>query len=544
MGDHTASGLDTGSPSGRYVEYDYVPEKLDGSVVTGAKALLASVQDVRGELWTYDYYGQTAGETDSNQANFLTAHLSPSVDSDGDGTADGSIALKALTYTLSGSDITAIEQSLGDGEQVTDYAFDVPVSGSITKTTETIQNTGKTISHYFDNGVYTGTENHAGNASGQMLSQGYRPAIQQDANGNATLMGWSTDGKRLEQVTDAAGNATGFDYDSADRLTQSTDAEGRKTTTCTTPANANPVGILVSNGAATELDIDGDMESGSGWSGVGSATTAQVDDTSDEVDSGDYAREVNAPNAGDGIASASWSAQVGPSYLVSARVYVQTSGQQVKLGISGETVKALSASDGEWETLRLVYTPGSTGSKTLQFLAEGGAADFYVDSVHLVEMTDPLRWQDLRYDERGRLLFEGLIDASDGSVLTQTTRTYVASGNGVGLLASLTVHDLDDPGNNQSTTYTYDALGRVIKSQKTSLTGSCQFTFTVYDAAGNVTVSACSDHTITGTIDESAIDSHYSSYPDSTTITKHSYDALGGGYRPPATPRRRMSARP
>ena len=70
----------------------------DGIEVSGAKALLASIADVHGNTWTYDYYGQETGETDAALLNFLLASVTPSVDVDGDDIVDGSLTLKELTY--------------------------------------------------------------------------------------------------------------------------------------------------------------------------------------------------------------------------------------------------------------------------------------------------------------------------------------------------------------------------------------------------------------------------------------------------------------
>jgi len=228
VGDHDSSGLDTGSPSGRYVEFAYVTEKSNGSVVTNAKPLLYTVQDLRGETWVYDWYGQAIGETDSNQLNWLTEYQSPSVDTDGDGTTNNSLILKRLTYTFSGSDLTDISEEMGiDGSDVsltTDFAFQPSGNNITTETTG-----GKTITHNFYGENYIGMTDASDNTNSKSLDGNYRSSGQLDASGNATQMVWSTDGKTLSSVVDAEDNTTSFTYDNSDRLLTSTDTEGRKT---------------------------------------------------------------------------------------------------------------------------------------------------------------------------------------------------------------------------------------------------------------------------------------------------------------------------
>jgi hypothetical protein len=64
VGDQTATGLGSGSPSGRFVEFAYTPEKSGGNAISSPKALLSTVQDVFGKIWTYHWYGENANETD------------------------------------------------------------------------------------------------------------------------------------------------------------------------------------------------------------------------------------------------------------------------------------------------------------------------------------------------------------------------------------------------------------------------------------------------------------------------------------------------
>jgi len=77
VGDQTASGLSTSTPSGRFVEYTYTPEKKAGVAVVNPRPLLLSVKDVRGFTWQYSYYGQLTGENDDSHLNLLIARRTP-----------------------------------------------------------------------------------------------------------------------------------------------------------------------------------------------------------------------------------------------------------------------------------------------------------------------------------------------------------------------------------------------------------------------------------------------------------------------------------
>jgi TolB protein len=224
VGDHTASGLDGVSPSGRYVEFTYITEKSDGVDVPTPRPLLATVRDVNTQVWTYDYYGQTAGETDPDQRNFLTRRLSPAIDTTGDGNPDTPLALESLSYTLSGGVIETITQLRGDGALATTFAFR---PGGENATTETTAN--HTTTHHFVGGVYLGTETPDGAFPHQVSADDYRPWHRVSANGHASFLEWSAEGKHLQQVTDAASHVTQFAYNPNDTLEYSLDAAGRKT---------------------------------------------------------------------------------------------------------------------------------------------------------------------------------------------------------------------------------------------------------------------------------------------------------------------------
>ena len=141
-----------------------------------------------------------------------------------------------------------------------------------------------------------------------------------------------------------------------------------------------------------------------------------------------------------------------------------------------------------------------------------------------------LRWQQFSYDSKGRTLTEELRDTTGATALQQTTRTYGTSGNSFGLLESVTVHDLINAANNSSTTYTYDSAGRVVKIQQSSLLGTCQFSYMVYDAAGDTVATVCGHQSVTApTTVAQAIAMYDANDPvkKDNRVTTYEYDTLG-----------------
>src|SRR4030095_1822584 len=96
---------------------------LNGSPTGTHYALLSTVRDVRSNTWTYHWYGQNNGESDSNQLDFETQFLSPSVDTTGSGTPNGPITRQSLTYNMVGPVVSGIDQVFGNNDLEIDWTF-------------------------------------------------------------------------------------------------------------------------------------------------------------------------------------------------------------------------------------------------------------------------------------------------------------------------------------------------------------------------------------------------------------------------------------
>jgi RHS repeat-associated protein len=390
IGDQDTTSL-TGTPGGRYVEFTYTPQKSNGATIASPKALLNTVRDVRGNVWTYKYYGQTLGETNANQLDFLIEIISPSVDTTGDGFTDGTLSLEQLSYTTSGATVTNITQNEGNSALSVAYAFQ-PSGQNIT--TETI--VGKIGTYTFSDGVLKSYQDPAGNLDTQVNNFQYRPEVAQNANNAQTQMYWSPDGKFLQRQVDASGRVTAFSYTGNETVDFTLDSEGRRTQ----------------------------------------------------------------------------------------------------------------------------YTYGDAANPLLPTIIK------FFDT----DGTTILRWQTFSYDSHGRKLTTKLLDPANGTTIMQETdwSYYNSAGAGYGLLQAETVVDPITPANNSSTTYVYDTKGRVIKTQKTSMFGCCQFTYTVYDDADHVVAFINSDTSQTPpTSKAAAIALFDSAHPDKNRVTTHDYDTLG-----------------
>ncbi len=418
----------------------------------------------------------------------------------------------------------------------TTYQF----ASSLNTTTESLEvspTTAFTTKHYFERGIYAGSQDPTQAKTSKAVDNQFRINQQFDANGNPTWLNWSDDGKLLNGISDALNRETRFTYNGAgalvDTLRDSTDAENTRTNYLYEASQRQPAIMLVSKDTAslTEIDVKGTMENTADWPAVAGATrtlsaTPRV--------AGNNSIRVQTTAAGQGIQSAtSFNLVTDQTYVVIARVY-PVSGQVrmlVNLPISGfERLTSTASADMQtWQTLRVVHKASSNSARQLQFLSVG-AADFYVDAVHVIPITTLMRWQDFLYDDRLRTIDEASVDTQTALPIQRTRRSYHTSGDGNGLLASLTQIDQANPTNNKTTQYTYDSAGRVIKTHDLSMLGACQASFTAYDEAGNTRVSFCTPRASTAPVaaggdPEAYYFGQYVNGEDKLTI--HQYDSLG-----------------
>ena len=284
--------------------------------------------------------------------------------------------------------------------------------------------------------------------------------------------------------------------------------------------------------------IDGEMETDTGWSGYNNPSTNMQ---SVRVDSGTYFRYGQADN-GQGIKSDGFDLIEGHTYIAVARIYLATD-KVVKMTVTGSTsfdaITSTAIQDiGRWQTLQAIHevTASEAGSQRIQFLAQAAGAEFYVDTVHLLDLgivsearQDQVRWQEFTYDNKRRTLEEWAISPRDAKPISQVTRTYHALGSGAGLPDRVSQHDVLNGG----TVYTdhwYDNAGRIVRTRQGSTVGSCTSSYTVFDSAGNVLASICNYDPGTKAppvTAQEAVDLYESSSPDDNRVTTYEYDTLG-----------------
>jgi RHS repeat-associated protein len=524
VGDHDATGLETGSPSGRYIEFGYTPEKDNGTTITSPEALLNTVRDVLGKTWTYDYYGQDVGESDDDLLNLLIEELSPSVDTDGDGSADGSLTLKKLTYAKTRE--LAVN---GDMEDNSDWTS---ISGAVPTTNE------QSITQV-DDGTYSRHVDCSADAQG---IEGNLWNLVAGRTYTITARVYPDSGAVKMQVT----NESSFDATST-----GTDAwETLSTTHTPTAATENHRLQFIASGGAADFYVDSVIIEEKYPDGKMAAITQELG-----VDGGSALQTIDYDfqPGGDGVTTEEV-AGIQTSHNFWNDVYIGTTDA---LDNETEQYTGVAGGDNEYRPFQQYDAKGNltildwgnggteldnvtdAAGNTTQFeYNTNGTLDYTLDAEGrktaytygdtnnprqptIIEVFDTdgttlLRQQDFVYDTKGRTTEEKLIDPTDGTtVLQKNTRSYYTSGNGNGLLEKVTQQDLTPGGNSSYTQYFYDSSGRVIQTKRGSDFGDCCATITTYDDAANVLTTT------------DARDINQASDPEKSPVTTYTYDAMG-----------------
>ena len=535
VGDHTFDDTDPSNPLGRYVEYSYSFNRVmsaGGAIVDGTHALLTGVRDVRGETWHYTYYGQTAEEVDVRQLNYLVQLESPAVDTTGDGLADSPITIKQLNYNFQGTELAVN----GDMELSSSWTNISGYPPTVNQQSSVQVNTGsysrRVVTSAANRGIEGNTWPITNGKTYIITARVYvvSGTVKMGLNNQVafdrltTEMGvWQT----LRAVYKATGDMTGcrLQFRSSGGA-----AEFYVDTVSILETDLSLASIVQNRGKGA---ISSTFEFQPEGKNLTAETTAGrtirhrfdngvytgAEDPQGNLD-GRYLdfnyRPIEQIDANENKTAMIWSAD--GKYLT--RVVDALNNEiQFTYNDSGDSVDTLKESkDAEGRKTEYAYSDSINPRlpTRLRVIDADGAT--------------VLRWQEFVYDSKGRTLEEKTIDPADGETVQQrTTRSYYTSGNGNGLLQTITQVDELDAGNNSSTTYTYDSFGRTVQTQKSSLFGSCQISYVVYDAVGNVVASICNyeNSGSAPTTAEEAEALYNESEPDKNHVTTYEYDTLG-----------------
>ena len=551
----TGSGLGGSNPSGRYVEFGYSPERQNGIVISNPHALLTRIRDVRGNTSTYEYYGQTAGENDGTQFNYLTSQFSSQVDSTGNGNAGTPLLFKYLNYTTVSGKVSAITQY--NGLQAAELAIDGDMETFPIQTWLSIGGAALTANNYSTGASVSGQASRyvAINAPGQGIEGN---PINLVANRLYRLTAWvypvlgTTVTLRLSTDTTVSRSSIGnnaweliqFTYKptmnvSASKLqlvANSSTASFYADSVSIAEFDLGQAGVRAQNGT-TSLVTNWKFQDGS--KNTTTETTAGKITSHMFADDGTY---VGTKDPAGNSPTQQLNAQYRPSQQKDAK------GNTTNLTWSADGSSLNKVSDPLGNSTQFQYNAGGAADGTLSSSidAQGRVTRYaYTDVANPRQPTDIkvfdtdgitlLQWQQFTYDH-GRILRELHLDPRDATgqtVQSETDRTYYASGNGNGLLQSVTQKDLLTPANTTTTTYFYDSVGRVVRTNQSATFGSCLSSYTVYDPAGNVVASLC-NYDPNGQVDPTTAAAAVSIYqiaypgnPDKNRVTTSVYDTLG-----------------
>lgn len=535
VGDHTFDDTNPSAPTGRYVEFGYTASKIvnsSGAIVSGSSStdsMLTSIRDVRGNTWTYTYYGQNASETDQRLLNYLTSQQSPAVDSAGSGFPRGPITLKKLTYTPQSTELAA-----DGGMELPDGSTPwISVGTPPTNTRSTTQvHSGTYARRVVTNAANQGI---AGNAWSMVAGRTYQ----------ITAWVYPITGTVKMQVANATTlnrTSTGVNAWELLRLvhTPTRDLEAGSlqflVTTSSGEFYVDTVSIAeVTLATLVEQQGEGALRTAFAFQPGGEPITTEITAGQTLTHYFDNDVYVATQDAAGHRATETPDGQFRPG------VQTDANGNQTRLVWSGDGKLLQQVTDALGNATQFTYNANST-LKTSQD-AEGRQTQYtYGDATNprlptRVQVVDidgltVLSWQEFSYDAKGRPLTARTFDpASNGTKLEQeTTLVYYTSGNGNGLLQTVTQKDLRNAANNVSQTLFYDSLGRLVRTKQGLTFGSCTHSLSLYDAAGNVLASVCNydpDGNTDPTTVAQLLARYNPAFPDKNRITLHTYDSLG-----------------
>ena len=528
--------LNSSTPVGRFVVFGYVENKQEdsgnpGTIIDGGKALLATVKTVRKDPisgnpyeWQYTYH-----DDDLDILNYLKTCVSPAVDTTGDGVADGSITLKELDYS---------------------YVRDLAINGDM----EDAEGWNAITS--------------AMHSQSNVQVDGGSYAWHVNANQNDGIQGnfWNliagrdyTVSARVYVVNGSARMKvdTGTDFDMATIGTGSWETLSATHTPLTTQNNIRLQ--FVANGGAAEFYVDNVRieERSSQISTITERLGKQG--TSEFLQQVDYVFQPGGEN----ITMETISGRT-TTYYFADGIYAGTAN-----GLGDSTFQGLNAqyrmetqSDANGNITALGW---SADGKQLEGVTDalGNPTSFTYDTEGRLISTMDVQGHQTVYEYTGNLRQPSVIQVSGEAYISRQEFDYDAKGKVIAKrrlssevtanppvyeLISETVYDYNDlsedgnewlgelrenahsPLEQRTTFFTYDDLGRVVKTQKTGLFGTCEFSYTVYDPADNVLVSACGLTNVTPptTVQEAiALYDANDSQRQHTRVTVHEYDSLG-----------------
>ena len=542
VGDQTFNDTDPNNPTGRYVEFSYSLNKIvdgdSGAIINGSASLLTGVQDVLDQVWTYTYYAETDKHADVRQLNFLIKRESPSVDTDGDQTPDSILVLEEVIYTMQGQDL-AEDGSMELPDLNTPWQGIPGAAPNINErsSAQVEEDEGDFSRHVYGDTAGKGIEGNAWD-----LVDGLTYIV--------TARVYLVSGTVKMQVT----GRTDFDRNTGG----STGAWQTLRVVHKATADAQDVKLqFIASGGAAEFYVDAvsiietdlsvvaiTQERGDAMlvtdltflSTLGTATTETISGTNVTTTH----RFFGGVHVGtfDPLGN-----EQGSSLNSVFRPYAQrdANGNETQLVWSADGKHLEQVTDALDHTTQFDYDPDD-GTLNYSLDARGRKTQYVYGEtprqptdVKVIDSdgTTVRRWQKFEYDAKGRTVVEKTVDpANEALELQKVTRTYFpenpqAHDPGEGLLESVTQVDVEQPANNKTTWYTYDQMGRVIKTRQTSLLGGCQYSYTVYDAAGNVLATVCGLQNTTPPATVAEALQLYTNDPAHTRVTVYEYDTLG-----------------